>query len=146
MSFVHVSGATDLLLIIPHFSPRHTQSAHCNPHSIDIHCLVHRCALIAQTHTCASESNVALVTSGLEGAILGLLARQPGAAQHGHAHTSPSASTHCLLLLSSLALFYHPSVFLNLSTCNDFSFSLSFLSLCSFEQSSSGISTPGLQI
>ena len=76
------------MLIILHFSPEHTQSAHYKPHSIDTHCLVHRCALIAQTHTCASESNVALVTSALEGVILGLLARQRGAAQHGHAHTS----------------------------------------------------------
>ena len=88
LSFIRVSGATDLVLIILHLSPERTQSAQYNPHRIDTHCLVHRCALIAQTHTCASESDVALDTSALEGVILGLLPRQPGAAQHGHAHTS----------------------------------------------------------
>lgn len=88
MSFVHVSGAADLELIIQHFPPEHTQISHYNPHHINTHCLVHQCALIAQTHTCASESNVALVTSALEGVILGLLPRQPGAAQCGHTHAS----------------------------------------------------------
>lgn len=126
------------MLIILHFSPEQTQSAHYNPHSIDTHCLVHRCALIAQTHTCASESNVALVTSSLEGVILGLLPRQPGAAQCGHAHTSHlpqhisfSRSPACgsCTFKSSLPSFYHTSVFLNLSPYFSFFVSLVLLFL-----------------
>lgn len=138
MSFVRVSGATDFVLIILHFSPEHTQSAHYNPHSIDTHCLVHPCALIAQMHTCASESNVALVTSALEGVILGLLARQPSAAQRRHAHTSHlpqhiassrSPPPGFFTLKSSLPLFYRTSVSLNLSPCVYFAFSLPVLSV-----------------
>lgn len=90
--------AADFVLIILHFSPEHIYSAHHNPHSVHTHCLVHRCTLTAQIHTCASESNVALVTSALKGVILGLLARQPSAARHRHAHTSHLAQ-HILLAL-----------------------------------------------
>lgn len=114
MSFVHVSGAVDLELIIQHFPPERTQITHYNPHPTDTHCLEHRCTHTAQTHTCASESNVALVTSVLEGIILGLLPRQPGAAHCGHAHTShlPQNISYSRPFLSEFLHFHIFSAFL----------------------------------
>lgn len=50
MSFVHVSGATDLVLIILHFSPEHTQSAHYNPHTLT-HTVWYTGALSLLRHT-----------------------------------------------------------------------------------------------
>lgn len=89
-----VPAAADLELIILYFPPEHTHSALYT--QLTHAASVHRCTLTTLTHTCAAQSNVALVAAVLEGGILGLLARQPSAAQHGHAHT-PHLAQHILL-------------------------------------------------
>lgn len=87
--------AADLALIILHLFQEHSFSTHDDQHSIDTHCLVGWHTGSVQTHTCASESNVALVTSALKGVIVGLLARQPHSAEHTHTHSLHLAQHLC---------------------------------------------------
>lgn len=96
MELVDDSCCSRLSLNYPEFIPRaHFFSTHNNQHSIDTHRLEGSHTGLVQTHTCASESNVALVTSALKGVIVGLLARQPHSAEHGHTHSLHLAQHLC---------------------------------------------------
>lgn len=72
--FILAVGA-DLASIILRLFQEHTYSTNYNQHSVETHGLVRRHTGSAQTHTCASESNVVLVTAALAGVILGFVGK-----------------------------------------------------------------------
>lgn len=152
VQFICVRNATDLLLIILHFPPEHTPSAHNNPHSIHTRCQVHWCTPVAPTHTCASEwvSHSSHPLSREWFFFLGLLPRQRSTAQRGHANTShlpqqisstsPSRSVDFKKKKNRFCLYLQRH--LNHLVCTLFAFSSSG-SFCSSMQSSSKTLSPG---